>query len=95
MSLTAVLKRMERGGLTQHGFRSTFRDWAGETTNTARKLSNTPAHQLKDKAERANAARFGKRVHLMADWRTTAGKLPQTCRTCQGRRNGTEQRSED
>ena len=31
MTLTAVLKRMGRGDLTAHGFRSTFRDWAGET----------------------------------------------------------------
>lgn len=27
MALTAVLKRMGRGDLTVHGFRSTFRDW--------------------------------------------------------------------
>jgi integrase len=30
MALTAVLKRMECGAITVHGFRSTFRDWAGE-----------------------------------------------------------------
>ena len=34
-TLTAVLKRMGRGDLTAHGFRSTFRDWAGETTGPA------------------------------------------------------------
>ncbi|SCM50899.1 hypothetical protein BN1044_00348 [Hafnia alvei] len=33
MSLLAVLKRMGHSGLTQHGFSSTFRDWAGETTD--------------------------------------------------------------
>jgi hypothetical protein len=27
MSLTAVLRRMDRGDLTVHGFRSTFCDW--------------------------------------------------------------------
>ena len=32
MSMTAVLRRMERTDITVHGFRSTFRDWAGETT---------------------------------------------------------------
>ena len=32
MTLTAVLKRIGRGDLTVHGFRSTFRHWAGETT---------------------------------------------------------------
>jgi integrase len=38
MSLTAVLKRMDRPDLTQHGFRSTFRDWAGETTAYPREV---------------------------------------------------------
>ena len=32
MSLTAVLRRRGRGDLTAHGFRSSFRDWAAETT---------------------------------------------------------------
>lgn len=32
MSMTAVLRRMQRADITVHGFRSTFRDWAGETT---------------------------------------------------------------
>lgn len=30
MSLTAVLRRMGRGDITVHGFRSTFRDWCAE-----------------------------------------------------------------
>jgi integrase len=30
MTLTAVLRRMERGELTAHGFRSTFKDWCRE-----------------------------------------------------------------
>ena len=33
MALTALLKRMGRADITVHGFRSTFRDWAGETTS--------------------------------------------------------------
>src|SRR5262249_29140375 len=33
MALLAVLKRMERGDLTVHGFRSSFRDWAAESTS--------------------------------------------------------------
>lgn len=32
MSLSAVLKRMSLGQFTIHGFRSSFRDWAGEVT---------------------------------------------------------------
>ena len=33
MSLLMLLRRMGRGGIVVHGFRSTFRDWAVETTS--------------------------------------------------------------
>lgn len=71
MTLTAVLKRMGRGDLTAHGFRSTFRDWAGESTGYAREvIEHALAHQLKDKAEAAyqRGSLFDKRRRLMADW---------------------------
>lgn len=71
MSLTAVLRRMKRGDLTAHGFRSTFRDWAGETTAYPREvIEHALAHQLKDKAEAAYArgSLFDKRRLLMAAW---------------------------
>lgn len=54
-----------------HGFRSTFRDWAGETTAYAREvIEHAMSHQLKDKAEAAYArgSMFEKRRRLMADW---------------------------
>lgn len=73
MSLTAVLKRMGRGDLTQHGFRSTFRDWAGETTAYPREvIEHALAHQLKDKAEAAyqRGDLLAKRARLMGDWTT-------------------------
>jgi integrase len=73
MSLTAVLRRMGRGELTVHGFRSTFRDWAGETTAHAREVIEAAlAHQLKDKAEAAYARGdlFVKRRRLMEEWST-------------------------
>jgi hypothetical protein len=39
-------------GLTVHGFRSTFRDWAGDQTNFAREvIEHALAHHTKDKAE--------------------------------------------
>lgn len=54
MSLTAVLRRMGRGGLTAHGFRSTFRDWCAETTNYPRELAEAAlAHTLESKTEAA------------------------------------------
>ena len=33
MAMNGVLKRMGRDGITVHGFRSCFRDWAAEQTN--------------------------------------------------------------
>ena len=71
MTLTAVLRRMGRGDLTAHGFRSTFRDWAGETTAHPREVIEAAlAHRLKDKAEAAYARGdlFTKRRRLMEDW---------------------------
>ena len=71
MALTAVLRKMGRSQITVHGFRSTFRDWAGETTNFPREVIEAAlAHRLKDKAEAAYARGdlFDKRARLMADW---------------------------
>lgn len=83
MTMTAVIRRMARTGVTAHGFRSSFRDWAGETTAYPREvIEHALAHQLKDKAEAAYArgSMFDKRRRLMADWSkfcsvtATAGK---------------------
>ena len=71
MTLTKVLRRMARGDLTAHGFRSTFRDWAGETTAHPREVIEAAlAHRLKDKAKAAYARGdlFVKRRKLMGDW---------------------------
>lgn len=73
MSLLAVLKRMGHAGLTQHGFRSTFREWAGEATSHQREvIEHALAHQLADKAEAAyqRGTLWPKRVDLMNDWST-------------------------
>jgi integrase len=70
-ALAAVLERMSYDKITVHGFRSTFRDWAGETTPHAREVIETAlAHKLKDKAEAAYARGdlFRKRRRLMQDW---------------------------
>ncbi|WP_100635916.1 tyrosine-type recombinase/integrase [Marinomonas sp. ef1] len=71
MTLTAVLKRMDRKNLTQHGFRSTFRDWAGETTSFSREvIEHALAHKLKDQAEAAyqRGDLLQKRRLLMEEW---------------------------
>ena len=71
MSMTAVLRRMDRADITVHGFRSTFRDWAGETTGFPREVIEAAlAHGIKDKAEAAYARSdlFDKRRNLMEAW---------------------------
>ncbi len=71
MVMTATLKRMGRTDLTAHGFRSTFRDWAGELSTFPREvIENALAHQLKDKAEAAysRGTQFEKRRRLMTAW---------------------------
>ena len=54
MALLAVMKRMNRGDLTVHGFRSSFRDWTAEQTNYPRDVAEMAlAHIVKDRAEAA------------------------------------------
>ena len=71
MSLTAVLRRMRRGELTAHGFRSSFRDWAAETTAYPAELVEMAlAHAVGNKVEAAyrRGDLFEKRRRLMDDW---------------------------
>ena len=75
MSMTALLRRMEYDNITVHGFRSTFRDWAGETTGFPREVIEAAlAHGIKDKAEAAYARSdlFDKRRDLMQSWANAA-----------------------
>ncbi|HUW51907.1 MAG TPA: integrase arm-type DNA-binding domain-containing protein [Rhodanobacter sp.] len=65
-----VLKDM-RSGMTAHGFRSTFRDWAAETTSHPREVIEAAmAHRLKDAAEAAyqRGDLLQRRAVLMKDW---------------------------
>jgi integrase len=71
MTLTAVLKRMERKTITVHGFRSTFRDWAAERTNFAREVAEMAlAHSIGDAVEAAyrRGDLFEKRRGMMQAW---------------------------
>ncbi|WP_433695309.1 tyrosine-type recombinase/integrase [Paraburkholderia phenoliruptrix] len=71
MAMLQLLERMNRDDITVHGFRSTFRDWAGETTHYPREVCEAAlAHGIKDKAEAAYARGdlFTKRAALMQDW---------------------------
>lgn len=71
MSMTLVLRRMGRGDLTTHGFRSTFRDWVAEQTNFPRRVAEIAlAHKLKDAAEAAyqRGDMLDKRKQMMDAW---------------------------
>lgn len=60
-----------KGKATVHGFRSTFRDWAGETTNFQREtIEAALAHRLGDDTERAyrRGDALLKRRKLMDAW---------------------------
>jgi integrase len=71
MALLKVLGRMDRGDLTAHGFRATFKTWASERTNFPRALVEAAlAHVLGDKVEAAyqRGDLFDKRRRLMDAW---------------------------
>lgn len=70
MTLTAVLRRMKVDAVP-HGFRSTFRNWAAETTNYPREIAELAlAHTVGSEVERAymRSDLFEKRRALMQDW---------------------------
>jgi integrase len=71
-ALLRFLQRdMGRETLTQHGFRSTFRDWAAECTAFPAEVAEMAlAHVVKDKTEAAyrRGDLFDKRRELMTAW---------------------------
>jgi len=71
MAMLALLKRMGRDGLTAHGFRSTFRDWAAECSSFPREVVEMAlAHTIESKVEAAyrRGDLFPKRRKLMDAW---------------------------
>jgi integrase len=70
MAMLQLLRGMQRG-LTVHGFRSTFTDWAHEQTAfPAPVIDMALAHKVSDKVEAAyrRGDLFEKRRRLMAQW---------------------------
>lgn len=70
-SMARLLGSMNRGGITVHGFRSTFRDWASEQTSFPHETcEHALAHRISDKAEAAyrRGDQFEKRRKLMEAW---------------------------
>jgi integrase len=77
MALLMLLRRMGRGHLTAHGFRSAFRDWAGNETSFQREVAEAAlAHVIGDKAEQAyrRSDALAKRRKLMEAWAAYCGQ---------------------
>ena len=71
MVFLRALRRMGRGDITTHGFRSSFRDWAEERTHFPRTVCEAAlAHTVRDKTEAASRRTdlFEKRRDLMYAW---------------------------
>lgn len=71
MAMEMLLRRMKIDDATVHGFRSSFRDWAGNETHFPREVAEAAlAHVVGDKAEQAyrRSDALEKRRALMAAW---------------------------
>jgi integrase len=94
MALSEIVRGMNEGGedgalprwrdnegraVVPHGFRSTLRDWAGETRPEGREVVEAAlAHTIKDKAEAAYARSdlLEKRRPLMDAWAEQCARMP-------------------
>jgi integrase len=71
MAMEMMLRRMKIEAATVHGFRSSFRDWAGNESSFPREVVETAlAHVIGDKAEQAyrRSDALKKRRLLMEQW---------------------------
>ena len=71
MALLQLLRGMDGNGYTVHGFRSSFRDWAGERSNYPRDVIEMAlAHVVASKTEAAyrRGDALEKRRRLMDEW---------------------------
>jgi integrase len=71
MSMLMLLGRMKIDDVTPHGFRSSFRDWAGEETDHPREVAEAAlAHQVGNAVEAAyrRGDSLAKRRRLMEEW---------------------------
>jgi integrase len=71
MSLAMTLRRMGKGDVTPHGFRSSFRDWCGELTFFPREVAEAAlAHAVGDATEQSyrRGDALEKRRLLMDAW---------------------------
>ena len=79
MAMVALMRRMEQGQWTVHGFRSAFRDWAAERTRIPREVAELClAHTVGSAIERAyrRSDLFEKRRELMQQWARWCSSAP-------------------
>src|SRR5262249_50283395 len=84
MAFLMLLRRIGRGDVTAHGFRSTFRDWAAEPTNFPAEVAEMAlAHTVSDKTVAAynRSDLFDRRRRLMAAWATFCTAPEQKAQT--------------
>ncbi len=82
-SLVAMKNMDSFKGFTPHGLRSTFRDWASETTSFANEtLELALAHTIKNKSEAAyrRQDQLEKRAKLMQHWQTYIETSPSNAK---------------
>ena len=80
MAFAAVLRRMKADNVTVHGFRSSFRDWAGDQTGFARDVVEAAlAHAIENKTEAAyrRSDALEKRRRLMWAWAAYCSSAPK------------------
>jgi integrase len=81
MSMEMLLRRMKVEDVTVHGFRSSFRDWAGDATSFPRELAEAAlAHVVGDETEQAyrRSDALQKRRKLMDAWARFCGMSSAT-----------------
>lgn len=80
MAMLQLMRRMEAQAVP-HGFRSTFRDWAGEVTNYPRELAEVALAHVKGDATEAAYWRsdvLERRRRMMDDWARFIAQEPAT-----------------
>jgi integrase len=79
MALSMLLRRMRVTNATVHGFRSSFRDWAGDETSFAREVAEAAlSHAVGDETEQAyrRSDALAKRRKLMEAWARFCASKP-------------------
>jgi integrase len=77
MAFKKLMGRLDIEDVTTHGFRSAFRDWAGDQTDYPRELAEQAlAHSIGDQAEQAyrRGDALERRRAKMEDWATHCGR---------------------